>query len=464
MFNFSLSSKDRKRRSFSFEKLKNQNNFNGFENTNKDSTQINPNIKVDSPKNENPLKTKKRKIVTTTSTDNSSEDKDYYDFENEINFYEDMMENFSSQNTNPVKEKKQRKEEEFDLTQFQIGDTESIIERIMRYEKTIRAIPNFKMDFILDLDQTLIFSKNNQYKREGNLQKEIYNLCLNNGYKNEFNFQIQLRKGLSSFFSELNEFCTFYINTLSHPNYAKLIIKKLKEITELNISENNVITSANRTNGKNKNAAFILNQEQYLIFDDSIRSWDEKYFDNVIPSMKFQGFTEGLKKESIFSKVYQYYFSTNKLFEYDDFKRNLYDEKNILYCMETESSEFSQLKYISQIIKKIYLLSYILKISMKDAFHLAKKYTLKGLRIFLNFKEDNLFYTEMVENLGGEITEDYSISTHIIGLAKESEIYDFKKEESSISNKKIVNVKWLIHSFFSIYRMNEEENIYKYLC
>ena len=230
---------------------------------------------------------------------------------------------------------------------------EDILSIIQNYND-IEPIENYKMNLILDLDQTLIFSKENIKNEKADESKNIYNFSINQSNQDIINFHFQFRQGLVSFMNQMKQFCNLYINTLSNYQYALSIIKIINEKADCDIKVDNIKAKHNLSNNNLKYYPSLLSSNNLLIIDDTLRSWETDYFDYIIPSMKFQGFTNLLTKDNIYSKIYQYYFSTKKIYVYDEYKRNCYDvSNNLLFCMETENSDFSQFYHLSILLKKI---------------------------------------------------------------------------------------------------------------
>lgn len=322
-------------------------------------------------------------------------------------------------------------------------------------DRTYKFVGRKKIDLILDLDQTLIFSKENTKNEKDDPENSVYNISIDLSSNKKKNYQVQFRKGFKEFMEQILQISNIYINTHASKKYANQIITLIKNKYNYDICIDNV-TSSNTTNLNLKTINENIKNDNFLIVDDSIISWEDIYFDNIIPSMKFQGFFYKNQNNVIIEKIYHYYFYTRKLYEYDEFKRDCIDKKKIPYAAETDVSGKSQLHYIGDLINKSYLLSLIKKIPINFAMKYIKQNVLKNCYIFLCFTDDFCFFKEMVFTLGGAVTFDCQIATHFI-YWKEKNISFPKERKQSFSE---VNLKWLFHCYFYFSKMDEKKEEY----
>jgi hypothetical protein len=71
---------------------------------------------------------------------------------------------------------------------------------------------------------------------------------------------------------------------------------------------------------------------------------------------------------------------------------------------------------------------------------------------------------DIIKNLGGKEETDHKLVTHyIVSNNKINEFKSFKMKYSNINNEKIlvVNLKWLLHCYFNVKKMKEDDNMYR---
>ena len=116
--------------------------------------------------------------------------------------------------------------------------------------------PNEKIKLILDIDETLVYSKVLQEIQDENLKNigsyqnpEIQNLgqdeyliqIFEKNQEKYFIVRVKIRKGLTLFFKKLFPFCEFYINTMASKSYVIEILKILEKYYDVFIKEENVM-------------------------------------------------------------------------------------------------------------------------------------------------------------------------------------------------------------------------------
>ena len=252
-----------------------------------------------------------------------------------------------------------------------------------------------KMNLILDIDETLVFSKMVKELKKGedvnkiieNLQKEskedIYYIKLDSNIKT-FIYEVEVRKNMAYFFKKLSPFCNFYINTMAGPAYVNEVIRILFKDYGLrfsNINENNIIYTS--TLNKKMLPKEIVKNENFLILDDNICAWEVRYIPSIIPIRKFRNISKGNEKE-INNIFYQYYLFSNKIYCFDEIKRPFLNDNKIPHCVETTENGKSQLYYICDMIIKSFVLSKILDIPIRHALHFFQNIILKDCFIYYN--------------------------------------------------------------------------------
>ena len=323
-----------------------------------------------------------------------------------------------------------------------------------------------KINVILDIDETLVYSKivKELQKDEDinqiieNLQKnekeDIYYIKLESSDRT-FIFKVHVRRNMTDFFKALNPYCNFYINTMASPLYTNKVVNILCENYGLKLSSTNE-KSIIFTSSVNKKyiPQDISKNENYLILDDNICAWDLKYISHIIPIRKFHSDNNEIK--NIF---YQYYLFSNKVYCLDETKRPFLSKDDKLpYCVENLKNEKSQLYHITEIFLKSFLLSKILEIPISHALHFFQNIILKDYYIYYDGYDTN-FVFDLIILLGGSITNDKNIATHVI-YNKNS--LDDNKNEMNYEGKFALDVKWIFDCFFNFKKCNEYNSDYHF--
>ena len=326
--------------------------------------------------------------------------------------------------------------------------------------------PNSKINIILDIDQTLVYSQRINNKEELTLYNN--NIQYNDDcHFIEFNlenkkylYNVQVRKGLKEFILKLLPYCNFYISTMANPIYIKEVLTLLNKKYNLilnNSGSNNVFITYQ--NEKKTLPSEITKYGNFLILDDNICAWDKSYLSNIIPVRKFYGLYNNVNSsEYIYDTVYQYYLFTNKLYCFNENKRQFYDYKNKLpFCCEASWSDLYQLNSITELIIKSYILNKLLNVSLSYCFYNILKNILCECKIYYD-GEDKNFFQELILLLGGNYVNNINESTHI--LIKENKTI-FINDELNQKNYNFINVKWIFDSYFSFMKCDIEKYKYK---
>ena len=326
--------------------------------------------------------------------------------------------------------------------------------------------PNSKINIILDIDQTLVYSQRINNKEELTLYNN--NIQYNDDcHFIEFNlenkkylYNVQVRKGLKEFILKLLPYCNFYISTMANPIYIKEVLTLLNKKYNLilnNSGSNNVFIT--HQNEKKTLPSEITKYGNFLILDDNICAWDKSYLSNIIPVRKFYGLYNNVNSsEYIYDTVYQYYLFTNKLYCFNENKRQFYDYKNKLpFCCEASWSDLYQLNSITELIIKSYILNKLLNVSLSYCFYNILKNILCECKIYYD-GEDKNFFQELILLLGGNYVNNINESTHI--LIKENKTI-FINDELNQKNYNFINVKWIFDSYFSFMKCDIEKYKYK---
>ena len=282
-----------------------------------------------------------------------------------------------------------------------------------------------KINIILDIDQTLVFS-------------QLLTSYEDINYINDLNID-----------KTDSHFITFLID-----NRTVLILLNQKYNLILNDDGlNNVFITPPNEQKTLPNE--ITKDGNFIILDDNIYAWDKSYLNNIIPVKKFFGFYNYYKKENIYANdsLYIYYLFTNKIYCFNENNKGHYDKNNRLqYCSEASWSEINQLNNISDIIIKIYILSELFKIPICFSFYNIINNILNECYIFYE-GEDEEFFNELINLLGGNYTKDFNKATHI--LVNENKPIEKKKFDNNIKYN-YINIKWLFDSFFYFIKCDEK--------
>ena len=323
-----------------------------------------------------------------------------------------------------------------------------------------------KINIILDIDQTLVYSQlinpddinkiNNL-----NIDKENSHYITISIEEKSYLYYIQVRPGLKQFITKLNPFCNFYINSMANPNYVRMILVLLNQKYNLNLNEdgaNNVfITQYNQL----KTLPHEITKEgNFLILDDNICAWDKTYLPNIIPVKKFYGIFNHdinitkVNNENILRNepIYQYFLYSNKIYCFNENKRELYDKKNKLpFCCEASWSELNQLNDISDTIIKVYILTHLIDIKICFSFFNIINHILNNCNIFYE-GDDKTFFMDLIITLGGNVVNDINDADYI--LIKDKNILDNNINLDNDKKYKYINIKWLFDTYFSFSKLD----------
>jgi hypothetical protein len=318
-----------------------------------------------------------------------------------------------------------------------------------------------KINIILDIDQTLVYSYKVENDKSKVLNSNINNYNIKDNHYIEFYignqkyiYNIQVRNDLKQFITKLSKYCNFYVNTMANPTYIKAVLTLLNEKYNLNLN-NNGINNVFITFPNNKKTLppEITKDGNFLILDDNICAWDESYFSNIIPVKKFYGiFNEINSSKYTFDTIYQYYLFTNKIYCFNEYKREFYDLNKLPFCCEASWSDINQLNYIAKIIIKSYFLSKLLKIPIYYSYYNIINNILNNIKIYYE-GEDKPFIQDLVLLLGGQFVLDINEAKYILIKGnKNNFVHECKNNEY-----KLINIKWLFDSYFTFNRCEEKK-------
>ena len=383
---------------------------------------------------------------------------------------------------------------------------ESVNEKKLEYIMEEIDDKDKKLNIILDLDNTCIFSRiispKDKYKIEKlkNIEnKEIYYLNF------EYNKQILaiiliIREGLKEFIDYIKPISNFHIYTASITKYGLAVKDLLEEYLDIKFQKFQSRTG-NDENSYNKYLSKIdMKSEKIknvLIFDDQIIVWRND-FENVIVSKKF--FDEELnymtEKENV-TNLKQYFidnyrgFSYNSFidkkqksdcseinFNYNDWKRQLTNikeckfyeyyndendkiedynyQQNKNYFGEYLDSKNLQLLYMMNVVKILYTLVYLYDLDIVNAIKLVRFNSLYGMKFDLSYimeeKQKNTLEDMIMvcggtiynEKLFGEDDKVFYVCSNNIFIKKHNEIMN--KINDKICG--VLKEKFIIDSYY----------------
>ena len=396
---------------------------------------------INAKENENPIE-----IYQTDSSDEDEEEFRLIKLLNKISFNDKIINNDMNELSYLKQKSKRSSKEEHPKDNNRTLTIQSILFSSSLYNiKPYKFIGRKKIDLVLDLDQTLLYTTPIKDISDNRTCNDVYKLSLKVSDEHTIYYQVTFRPKLKEFIAKVSKFCNLYINTQAQKQYAYEVINIMRKDYELSIEDRNIITSTSM-NYKPKTISSNITNENFLIVDDTITSWNELYYDNIIPSMTFYSGTNR-------NCISHYYFNNGSIFEFDESKRCSKD--SIAYSAESTISKNKQLMYIYEAIHKSYLLSLIRKIPIKFAFRFIRENVLKDCILYLYIEDDIEFYKEMIFSMGGAVTIESSKASHVV--------YGKETQMINDSNKYNVNIKWLYHCYFFVSRMDEKDDEYKYI-
>lgn len=315
-----------------------------------------------------------------------------------------------------------------------------------------------KLNIILDVDQTLVYSKEvNEkemllYSNNKSCDCHFIEFFFNN--KKHFYF-IQVRKGLKHFLTKLSQYCNFFINSMANPLYIKEVLNLLNKNYNLHLSNNcfnNVFITYQ--NFKKTLPPEITKNGNFLILDDNVCAWDESYYSNIISIRKFYGSYNSINSiEFNYDTVYQYFFFTNKIYCFNEIKRQFYNKENKLpFCSEASWSEMNQFDYITDLIIKSYLLNKIINLKISFCYFCILQNTLKECKIYYD-GEDKSFFQELIMLLGGDYVVNIKEATHILIKDINNKFINEYKDK----NYNFIDIEWLFDCYFCFFKCDEEK-------
>ena len=319
-----------------------------------------------------------------------------------------------------------------------------------------------KLNLVLDLDHTIIFScqfpeiQNNRYIKDiyykilfKSLDLEIVRLPSKQVYV------FQFREGLKSFFDNTKNFCNYHIYSSSFKLYATQIVQKLEDkfgIKIQSLKANDDIY--NRDIDKNL-TKINLNHQNSIIIDDNPSTWRNN-LNNIILSKRFYDYKimyflrqNNIKELGFYFLIKQCENDLNVL-GYFAAGSHILNEKNIKnilpYNVESNNlSERHQLNYISKFIQKIYYLHFYYGINVPNAIKILRINIFYKMNFYID-KECNNYKElyDMIKYCGGKVVETINNDENIIYI---NQVFNEKNHVKSISDEYIYDCYFMMNKF-----------------
>ena len=305
-----------------------------------------------------------------------------------------------------------------------------------------------KINIILDIDQTLIFSKDEilfDPKIKNELTKDSNPIIVPNESQknNPFRLIFDYRPKLKEFLIGLSKFCNFYVCTLAKENYAKMITYRIKKDIGIEIPDENIVATVNIKGFELFNG---IETKNTIIFDDNANVWI-KELKHLIVSKKFVSFLE---------KDYKFDFIV------EDYKIINYNSRpDFLFTNETKSNNKFQLDYVLNFIEMAYKFSIIFQNDIVNSIGYMRKRIFNKVKLNIQYYSQNENYiliNGIVKFLGGIMETDINQSTHFL-LSEQNNL----RKEKFNSNHEIyfINEQWIFDSYLFLKKMDEKEPQYK---
>ena len=385
------------------------------------------------------------------------------------------------------------------LDKYQKKWISNFIDKIRKMPMNEVMVKDKKLEIILDLDLTCIFSfVNNTIKSEAILYKERFpekNIhVLNFEFQSKTMFSsVIIRKGLKEFTNYVKDICNFHIRTQGVLPYALKISEILAEY--LNI-EFQLVKSRECSKINNISEKCLedfdddnINKDNTLIIDDSISAW-KKDIANLIQSKKFIDKECGIysqkekdkdkssldneltRIQNCYSTFYYHKFENCEnlswkiqticseprcpFYQYRDQNSLNY---NFIYSGEYLNSSKLQFFYMKNVIKEIYYMIYHCNVPIFEAIKLVRLNSLYGKSFYLKYLNDQQknVLSNIIKVCGGEIIEnpddciDFMIKTVFLVCSMEYYVNEGNSIQEELNkNKKyiLINEKYILDSYY----------------
>lgn len=340
---------------------------------------------------------------------------------------------------------------------------------------------NYRMNIVLDLDNTLLFSQLVFNNVEIN-EEDVYTYCMIDRRSSEFNGKFVYRPGLKEFFEATKGFADYYVYSLGIENYVKCLVEELEKKFKIHIKK---MIWRNDALGNYKCLEYLgIDVKKTIIIDDQNGPWRMPYGTN-------SNFNHSHRILNSYRYLNAFYLNHNiSRFTLQDFGPLCYtnltnslftlesqtcvcrplptDNMNIPFYIEHEFSPKHQFDYFGNVFKKIYKCAVIGRFQPLLSLALTRYCTLINCVFCLGFCLNN--YKEirdMIISCGGEISTNMSEPniTHFVvdksgyGVFKSE---DRKKNNAILNTKFVVNPKFVFDSFYLVTKVNEKDPEYAF--
>ena len=395
------------------------------------------------------------------------------------------------------------------LDKYQKNWLSEFIKKIADKPMNHVLIKNKKLEIILDLDLTCVFSfVNNANQSEALLYKELYpekNIhVLSFEYQSKMMFSsVIIRKGLKDFVNYIKDICNFHIRTQGVLPYAL----KISEILAKNLDIEFKLVKSRESSRQDKicDKSFDdfedenINSENSIIIDDSISAWKNDIA-NLIQSKKFIDKECGVysqkekerEKSSLdneltriqncYSTFYYHKLQKSEKPSWKDqvicnevrcpfyqFKDQNALNYNFVYSGEYLNSPKLQFVYLKKVIKEIYYMVYHFDMAIFEAIKLVRLSVFNGKLFYLKYLNNSqkMVLGEIIKVCGGEIIEnpddciDFMIKNIFLVCSMQYYINERNSIQEELNNYKnyiIINERYILDSY---YFMTDLGNRYK---
>ena len=334
-----------------------------------------------------------------------------------------------------------------------------------------------KLNLILDIDETVV----NSITYIENFQMQTFKAYLEKNRDNfsdyYFHFLLNskevycvIRPGIYDFLRNISRYYNIYVYSHGSTSYIEELIKKIDPQQEY-IRRDKMFTNRGDLGIKlkKKELKYLYSEEEEIkktiILDDLRIVWENSQHDRVIISKKFIPFKDFMDK----SKIDNFYLSNDQRLLFEDI--DLYEDSKV----DKNESQFNDIStFLEDLAKKYNCYKFSLdegdeKLDTKVLCQQAIGSILKNCRIkILTIRpERKKLFSEIASILGAHVETNLYADhiTHIVVDKKEHVNEDLIREVKkfmNISGIIIVELKWLMESYFTLRRGSNKVYNYKF--
>lgn len=340
---------------------------------------------------------------------------------------------------------------------------------------------NYRMNIVLDLDNTLLFSQLVMNNVDIN-DEDVYTYCIINKRSSSINGKFVYRPGLKEFFEATKGFADYYVYSLGIENYVKCLVEELEKKFKIRIKK---MIWRNDALGNYKCLEYLgIDVKKTIIIDDQNGPWRMPYGTNT-------RFNHSFRIVNSYRYLNAFYLNHNiSRFTLQDFGPLCYtnltnslftlesqtilcrplptDNMNIPFYIEHEFSPKHQFDYLGNVFQQIYKCAVVGKFQPILSLALTRYCTLIDCVFCMGFCLNN--YKEirdMIISCGGEISDNMSDPNVTHFVVDKSGYGVFKAEERKNNNqilntKFVVNPKFVFDCFYLVTKVNEKDPEYAF--